>query len=264
MRASLSKSYLGFIAIAAALVAIVGIATPARADWNPGDDYKMHFPQLPDPNGWDVLFSSPQPGVGKVLADDWLCTETGPVSDVHLWFSSHQDQPFQIFNVHLSIHADIPAGTGGLPYSRPGQELWSANISPTQFSVRIWGTGVQGWYDPNTGQFIRPDHNIIWQLNIPKIPNPYVQQVGTIYWLDVSVTTDTASQLGWKTSLQHFNDDAVWGDFPVPINWKELRDPITGQSLDLAFVITPEPTTWMLVVMGIGGFLMLGRSRKSR
>ena len=26
----------------------------ARADWIEGDPYKMRWPQLPDPSGWDV------------------------------------------------------------------------------------------------------------------------------------------------------------------------------------------------------------------
>ena len=39
------------------------------------------FPQLPDPKGWDVAYS------GCWLADDWRCSETGPVSDVHFWVS---------------------------------------------------------------------------------------------------------------------------------------------------------------------------------
>jgi len=26
----------------------------AFADWAPGDPHKMHFPQEPDPYGWDV------------------------------------------------------------------------------------------------------------------------------------------------------------------------------------------------------------------
>ena len=41
--------------------------------------------------------------------------------------------------------------------------------------------------------------------------------------------------VGWKTSLEHFRDDAVWGG---PDNWNPLFDPITGETLDLAFVIT--------------------------
>ena len=33
---------------------MVIVAGSARADWDKGDDHKMHWPQLPDPNGWDV------------------------------------------------------------------------------------------------------------------------------------------------------------------------------------------------------------------
>ena len=32
--------------------------TMALADWDEGDDHKMHWPQLPDPQGWDVAFNS--------------------------------------------------------------------------------------------------------------------------------------------------------------------------------------------------------------
>jgi hypothetical protein len=54
---------------------------------------------------------------------------------------------------------------------------------------------------------------------------------------------------GWKTSLDHWNDDAVWS-VPGTI-WQELRDPATGESLDLAFVITPEPATLSALLLGI-------------
>jgi hypothetical protein len=31
----------------------------ARADWDVGDPYKMHFPQLPDPTGWILTWLHP-------------------------------------------------------------------------------------------------------------------------------------------------------------------------------------------------------------
>ena len=31
--------------------------TLVLADWEPGDGHKMHYPQLPDPNGFDISFS---------------------------------------------------------------------------------------------------------------------------------------------------------------------------------------------------------------
>ena len=53
---------------------VVLVSGIARADWFEGDDHKMHFPQLPDPFGWDVMGMEPM-----VLADDWLCT---PLCDI--------------------------------------------------------------------------------------------------------------------------------------------------------------------------------------
>jgi hypothetical protein len=38
------------------LAAFCLLAAVASADWFPGDNHKMHFPQLPDAQGWDVSF----------------------------------------------------------------------------------------------------------------------------------------------------------------------------------------------------------------
>jgi hypothetical protein len=226
----------------------------------------MHFPQLPDPNGWDVNMTFP-----KVLADDWRCSETGTVNDIHFWFSIEHDN-LQVFNallaggiVHASIHADIPATPTS--FSRPGALLWEREFpvgpgAPGTAFPRPWGTGVQGWYDPNTGVARPGDHLQIFQMNITNIPDPFRQVVDTIYWLDLSIMLPTTlpDRIGWKTSLQHFNDDAVWGDFPPPVAWNELRDPFTQQSLDLAFVITPEPAS--LGLLASGALLALSLRRR--
>ena len=58
------------------------LVAPVLADWDPGDGHKMHFPQLPDEEGWDVNATFP-----KVLADDWTCSGTGWVEDIHFWGS---------------------------------------------------------------------------------------------------------------------------------------------------------------------------------
>lgn len=231
-------------------VAVLGLVSGATADWDPGDPHKMHFPQLPDPFGWDVNFTTP-----KVLADDWMCTGSGPVSDVHLWYSYREDFVVPIGLVHLSIHSDDRTGS----FSKPGELLWESEFQPGQFTTRFYGEGDQGWYDPNTGQWIEHDHTMYFQMNIEEIMEPFIQEEGTIYWLDVSVMLDDpAAQIGWKTSRDHFEDDAVWGDFPNP-DWQELIDPITGESLDMAFVITPAPAT--LALFGLAG-LAAGRRRR--
>lgn len=63
-------------------LAVIAFGSPAWAHWQPGDGHKMHFPQLPDSTGWDVKASG-----GICLADDWQCSETGYVGDIHFWGS---------------------------------------------------------------------------------------------------------------------------------------------------------------------------------
>lgn len=222
----------------------VMLAPAALADWNEGDDHKMHFPQLPDPTGWDVYATFP-----KVLADDWKCPESGPVSDIHLWGSWERDFESPIRAIHVSIHADDRSGD----FSKPGELLWERNFFPGEFKYRPYGQGDQGWYNPNDGYYRLHDHFLYHQINITDIKEPFFQKAGNIYWLDVTVVPENEqARWGWKTSRYHFEDDAVWGDFPEP-KWQELRDPINGESLDLAFVITPEPQS--LILLAVGGML---------
>jgi hypothetical protein len=246
------------------MAAVVFLAAPAVADWDPGDGHKMHYPQLPDPQGWDVNFEAP-----VVVADDWKCSRSGPVSDIHIWLSCRDEDLFpEAESIHLSIHADDRTGE----FSKPGDLLWEQDVNPDDFTLREYGSGDQGWFDP-TGEMVPNDHKLIWQANLVNIPDPFPQERGEIYWLDVSVKTETVPgttpepKLGWKTSRSpHFEDNAVWAidDGSGLLGWQPLFDPRTGESLDMAFVITPEPGTLvMLAGAGLIGLLgFVGRRRK--
>ena len=236
------------------VVAVLLLAVPTVADWDPGDGHKMHFPQLPDVDGWDIAWSTN-------LADDWRCSETGPVNDIHFWFSAINDDPSvidQIAGISVAIRSDDRSGL----HSKPGDFLWGQFFPNEMLTIRQYGVGDQGWYDPLVGLVIPNDHQLIFQANIVDIIQPFIQEVGTIYWLDLYVQDHAGgpvSNLGWKTSLDHFEDDAVYWNGQEYI---ELFDPIVQPtfSLDMAFVITPEPAT--LSLLALGGLAMMRRKRK--
>ena len=253
---------------------VMALVGTVAADWAPdtadprlATNHKMHYPQMPDESGWDVRITNSRRELTDplewVVADDWRCSSSGWVTDVHFWVSWESDMSDQIDNIHLSIHADIPAGTGGISYSRPAElALWTGDFGPGDFVINHDGIGVQGWFDPPFGDDNTNDHEHFYQVNIVDIPGPFEQVIDTIYWLDISVDLHGEAEtgkLGWKTSNDHFGDDAVYWD-TIDQKWLELRDPITDDSLDMAFVITPEPATLSLLVLG--GLSLLRRRRK--
>lgn len=226
----------------------LGLTGTVSADWDPGDPFKMHFPQLPDltSNGLDVFDG---PGIlpnfsdsivpEKFLADDWMCTESGPVTGIHFWGSYLFDQqimasmdPDDSF-FSLVIYEDIPETPTS--HSRPGEPLWDMYAQPT--NARLYADNVEeGFYDPNSDEIVGSDTQV-WQFNFD-IPaaDAFVQSAGEIYWLGIHHTYDldgngvvdgqdyvtlsdfSPAAFGWKTSQDHFNDDGVWTDVSTAPN----------------------------------------------
>jgi hypothetical protein len=227
-------------------------------------NHKMHYPQLPDPEGWDIVATrgyASHPGI--VTADDFLCTESGPITDIHFWGSWLWDIQTPILGFWLSIHDNIPAP----PYSRPGTELWSAYI--TNYEMVPEGQGLQGWFDPFTGWWEHPNHTMYFRYDIDSIPEPFYQDSGTIYWLNVMADIGPPGYQelqpepplwGWKTSRSpHFEDDAVWAVWTPPVyDWIPLTDPRDGITLDMAFVITSTGPSVLCGDVTGDGILNLG------
>jgi hypothetical protein len=252
-----------------ATVTLTVMAPATLADWNPGDPYKMLFPQLPDlsSNGVDVDASQ------NWLADDFQCIQNGPITDIHVWGSwkddTIADPGHVVFN--LAIYSDLPAPYPH-GYSQPAMLLWSRYVDMGQFTVRTWATGLaESYWDPVTG-LVSPD-TACYQYNFA-IPSSeaFVQTKDTVYWLALmAVPLEGYTQFGWKNSMVHFADDGVfwnssfgdWVDLHYPIG-----HPLNPESVDLAFVITPEPATLSLLAMLAlslskrGGLAVLKRKRK--
>ncbi len=267
-------SKLTTILMLSAIVAFV--AAPAAADWD--ETMPAKWVQLPDltPEGIDIYNMESAEGIRKILADDFKCDIPIPITDVHFWGSWKDDKVGKITSIHLSIHDDIPAAADGTEptYSRPGEQRWEGNFVEGEFTMRPIPSPDEDWYNPNTGEYLRDNHHQAWQVNIVDIRDPFPQE-GTpdqpiVYWLDIVVKVENPEehQWGWKTAREHWNDDAVWSDGGE--QWNELlyppehpyhNLPYPENSIDLAFVITPEPgTTCLLVLGGIGA--LLRRRRK--
>jgi len=205
------------------------LAAPLSAQW---PNHKMHFPQLPDLIGWDVMATSshPPPGQGITLADDWQCTEAGPVEDIHFW-GSWKDQdgipgtddfesPMPWFT--LGIWSNNPG-----PPSRPDVLLWTWEGEIP--GVPSEPPTLEGWYDPSIPlpNVVYNDHIPYWRYDfiLPAGTTPFFQEQDSIYWLSITANLFNPAdyQWGWKNSRDHFMDDAVWMD-PTGM-WHEIFEP---------------------------------------
>jgi hypothetical protein len=233
------------------LLVLFALSLPALADWDQSMPAK--WVQMPDetPMGIDVNAT-----YGYILADDFECVQTGPIGQIHIWGSWLNDglpsgSPDSVRFI-LSFHADIPDSESPAGFSMPGDVVWWRVFAPGEFTSRVWLDGTaEGWMDP-PDIYVYPADYTIWQYNFFVPEDEQFWQQGTpdrpvVYWLDVqAVPFSSDCFFGWKTAIEHWNDDAVWGHGTEPFQgpWSELRYPPDHEyfprSIDLAFVIGGE------------------------
>jgi hypothetical protein len=203
-----------------------------------------------------------------ILTDDWACSESGYVDDIHVWFAWEDDQVGQIDEISIAIMPD----NSGAPGGGPGNVLWYGHIplSMPTFTISPYGSGDQGWYDPYFLMRVEPnDHRSIYQLDLEGIDafmqnyedqRAFYQEAGTTYWLGIILESASGGSMGWVTSQQHFGGNAHNMYFLGGPTWRSMTDPVTGGALDLAFVVAPEPGT--LVLLALAGWGLLGSRRR--
>ena len=233
------------------------------------------YQQLPDltANGIDVNATQP-----LILADDFRCCKQTKITNITVWGSwrdngyplDAQGNPGNV-TFKLSLHRDIPDPDGtGSKYSKPGSVLWYKTFAPGSFTVTKEKDGDEGWYDPSIPtSYTFPGDWTCWRYDFVIPASDAFCQQGTVanpvvYWLDVQASPplQTAFKFGWKTSSQHWMDDAVWGSGVEPYAgpWNELRypwghpyyqlPPLISPSIDLAFEIGGYETCEKLVDWG--------------
>ncbi|GAG80753.1 unnamed protein product, partial [marine sediment metagenome] len=185
---------------------------PEEPTW---DNHKMHFPQLPDPDGWDVDFV---PG-GGFIADDWQCTETGNVTDIHLWVSSNNDT-YGLEDIEYAFGKDLIPNhrlvviifdNNDSHPSHPENILWVFDGMAMNCTVDVVGPfiGDEGWFTP-PDTYDEHNHMRYWRVDLTNFTDPFYQEEGVIYWLSVGPAPYGPEELGWKTSQDHFMDNATY------------------------------------------------------
>jgi len=225
------------------------------------EDYAITFQSLK----WNM---PPEQGTEGVdvndlvpLADDFLCQQSGPITDIHIWGSFLNDVlpagGAGNMNITLRIYSDIPIGPGG--YSQPGTVLWTRTFSPGQFNAGLAMLGTSEWWHDPSGQpprWIPNADTNIWQFDFYIDPtNAFVQVSNTVYWLGVQYTPvagDTNYHFGWKTTYRQFNDAACWFD-TVTGGWRPLmygdghpkaNQPPPFNQIDFAFALSTAELDW--------------------
>jgi hypothetical protein len=257
----MKRQILGLLGCIIILAGTLGAVSPAWSDWNPGDPYK--WLQLPDTQRYAEAVSCAAP---ITLADDFQCTGTGPITDIHIWGAFNMNAEPTPLTLTLGIWTNIPEGGPNQPYSMPGELQWSMVFSPGQYQSRFYG-----YLDPPS-QFLYPSTGAtgacweLYQYNFFINPlSAFVQNAGEIYWL--SVTTGPNEVFGWQST----HPDNRWMDGAVWLNaegyWQALTYPLDhyfypGWNMDLSFVITPIPATLPLLGSGLLGLAVWGYRRR--
>ena len=239
--------------------------TPHPGIWNlwhdilvmPRWEYKWQQPPDPaEPNDLYLGWNEPSDyWNGPIVADDWVCTTTDPVTDVHWWGSfigwNESSVPQLPNHFHIGIWSDIPAIPGDPnSFSHPGSMIQEFLAYPTSPGFTVTFVGRD--FDPRTNQF---ESCFRFDYDFPA--GEQFEQPGgqNIYWVSIAACEGGGTALpypfGWKTRPRSPTslapDDAVVMTNPVQpvpgmgyIDGYPLWFPTPQDSWDMAFELTSK------------------------
>ena len=231
-----------------AALAFLTVTANSRAQTQCVDTNGVKYLQPPNLQGLDVWNSGPW-----MLADDFICTNNGPITDIHIWGSWLSDSvALNSLTFTLGIYDDVPVSPVN-SFSHPGNLLWQQTFAPGQYSESFFAAGSESFLDPGPPATVGTDSQAWYYCFYPT--NPFVQ-TGTntapkTYWIAAYANLpagDTSYRYGWKTTPVVQNDVSVhapWtGSLPLSGGgWLPTMQATTGGPLDLAFLLTtPTPT----------------------
>ena len=205
------------------------------------------------PNDCTAILIDTHEGINRIAADDFLCTTTGPITNITLWGSDpRQNGDLDDTDFTLSIYSDVPDPDGSDPlYSMPGTMLWSMDFVPGDYIIRDYSVCNPGWYYNAYEDWYFPTPYGVFQFDFYIDPCDAFIQKGTdqnpvVYWLAVEATRPVETFGGgfcWEASQDHWNDDAVYKGDSIT-SWLELRYPTghpkVNESIDMAFKIVTD------------------------
>lgn len=252
--AGMTRTYMRFRLSSSRGLGFTGLATDGEVEDYEVPIQPLKWLQRPE-LGWEGVDVD---NFWVQLADDFQCSQSGPITDIHLWGSFVGDVLPQggpgNMTITLYIYSDVPAGFDSTN-SHPGRLLWSKVFTYGQYTA--WHVFTQPdwewWYDPATAFWQRLGDTNIYQFDFYIDPTEAFSQVeGTIYWLGVKYTPGANDRFtfGWKTTYEPWNDNACWLDNsgPAPVwrpmvygdghPWAQLKPP--GNSINLAFAVSGQ------------------------
>jgi len=242
---------------------------PSTARGASASSIALKWQQEPDLSanglGVDATVDTPKTWSAQILADDYKCTLSGPVTQIEVWGCYYLDAlPGNDANnvqFTLAIREDLPFNRLG--YSMPGQILWTRTFKKGQFTVQQSTSQRQSFSSPCNGEYITNSQKRTFKYTFTIDRSQAFVQTGTfekpvVYWLSVQAQVaqsgGSTARFGWKTSTSFWNDDAVWvqAQEPYSATWQKLNYPAfhprANQHTALAFtIITSDKSTTELI-----------------